>query len=170
MTTVCDRFLGGTIEVATEQLRFRPSVYGLVLSGNKILLLKYKAAVRWTLPGGAVEKGERIEAALCREIKEEAGLTARGDEFLRLTERFFYYDPSREAWQAYLFYYRCTPLDLDLPDEFDVADDATSEPRWVDIQELTPGDFQADGEWLVSYLTHYLTEFASKAVRNGSLA
>ena len=33
MTTICDRFLGGAIEVATPRLLFRPSAYGLVLSG-----------------------------------------------------------------------------------------------------------------------------------------
>jgi len=78
------------------------------------------------MPGGAVEKGERIEVALHREIKEETGIEVRVDGSLHFTERFSYYDPACEAWQAYLFYYRCTPLESHLSTHFSVSGDTSA--------------------------------------------
>jgi 8-oxo-dGTP pyrophosphatase MutT (NUDIX family) len=158
MTTRCDRFLGGTIDVPTEKLLYRPSVYGLILSGEKILLLRYQADTRWTMPGGAVEKGERIESALHREIKEETGIETHIDEFLHFTERFFYYDPAGEAWQAYLFYYRCTPLESNPSRQLNVSGDTPSKATWVNIRDLQADDLQTDGGWMVQYLARYLAE------------
>lgn len=158
ITTRCDRFLGSTIDVPTDHLLYRPSVYGLILSGEKILLLRYQDDPRWTMPGGAVEKGERIETALLREIKEETGIEARVDEYLHFTERFFYYDPACEAWQAYLFYYRCTPLDSNPSSDFNVSGDVPAKATWVSIRELRAESFQTDGGWMVQYLAHYLGE------------
>jgi 8-oxo-dGTP pyrophosphatase MutT (NUDIX family) len=163
MTTVCDRFLGGTIEIPTNTLLFRPSAYGLVFAGERILLLRYKGDPKWTLPGGAVEKGETIETALRREIQEETGLSARVDHFLHVTERFFFFDPASEAWQAYLFYYRCTPSRPPQSSGFEVPGNSPAEPWWVNIRDLKPNDFQTDGQWLVQYLAFYLAELTTPA-------
>jgi 8-oxo-dGTP diphosphatase len=161
----CDRFLGGTIDVPTERLLYRPSAYGLILSGEQILLLRYQADPKWTMPGGAVEKGELIETALRREIKEETGIEARIDAFLHFTERFFYYDPACEAWQAYLFYYRCTPLESTPSRGVDVSGDTPSKAAWVNIHDLQAESFQTDGLWMVQYLAHYLAELKTSTMR-----
>jgi 8-oxo-dGTP pyrophosphatase MutT (NUDIX family) len=157
-TTRYDRFLGGTIDVPTDRLLYRPSAYGLILSGEKILLLRYPADPRWTMPGGAVEKGERIETALRREIKEETGIEARVDELIHFTERFFYYDPACEARQAYLFYYRCTPLDSNPSSHFHDSDHNPPKATWVNIRDMQAESFQTDGVWMVQYLAQYLED------------
>lgn len=55
----------------------RPTVTGLILYKNKLLLTKRAGAPFknwWDLPGGFMEKGENAEEALVREIKEETSL------------------------------------------------------------------------------------------------
>lgn len=54
----------------------------LVVDGNKVLVVREAAtyaegtnAGKYQLPGGRVEKGENIKAALRREVLEETGLT-----------------------------------------------------------------------------------------------
>ena len=52
-------------------------VGAIILDGDKILLEKRKNSPgkgKWSVPGGLVELGERIEQAAIREVKEETGL------------------------------------------------------------------------------------------------
>jgi 8-oxo-dGTP diphosphatase len=53
-------------------------VGGLILQDGKVLLLLRKRppeAGTWSLPGGRVEFGERLEDAVVRELREELGIT-----------------------------------------------------------------------------------------------
>lgn len=64
-------------------------VGAIILDGDKILLEKRKNAPskgKWTVPGGLVELGERVEQAVIREVKEETGLEVIEPRFVDIVD------------------------------------------------------------------------------------
>ena len=58
----------------------RVGVGAVVLDGERVLLARRGRAPglgKWSIPGGLVHLGERLEDALVREIEEESGLRVR---------------------------------------------------------------------------------------------
>ena len=58
----------------------RVGVGGVVLDGERVLLARRgrpPGQGKWSIPGGLVHLGERIEDAVVREIEEESGLHVR---------------------------------------------------------------------------------------------
>jgi 8-oxo-dGTP diphosphatase len=64
------------------------NVTGIVRRGEEILLVRQQdpddGEGFWTLPGGAVEPGELLGAALAREIREETGIVIDGADHLAM--------------------------------------------------------------------------------------
>lgn len=62
----------------------RPRVCAAIIKENRILMVLHENEVRsfWTLPGGGVEEGETLEAAVLREVEEEVNLNGKVDRLL----------------------------------------------------------------------------------------
>lgn len=60
---------------ASRALGVRPSVSAVIFDGRGRLLLQQRSdGGQWGLPGGSVEVGESVMAAVRREVSEETGL------------------------------------------------------------------------------------------------
>lgn len=61
----------------------------------------------WSLPGGAVEVGERLEEAIRREVLEETALRVRVDRLFEIFERIMRDDEGRAEYHYVLMDYVC---------------------------------------------------------------
>lgn len=84
---------GGT-PVRKQRISARAVLLHAGKDGQEILLARvsttgYSAAGTWTLPGGGVDHGEHPEAAVRREVLEEAGLAIEVRRILGVVSRHF---------------------------------------------------------------------------------
>ena len=117
-------------------------VGGLILDGDSILLVQRgKEPLRgyWSLPGGAVETGERLADALRREVREETGLEVEILQLFEVFERILPDDAGTARHHYVLIDYLCRVT----AGEARPGDDAI-DVRWIsrvdlDRYEITPG-------------------------------
>jgi ADP-ribose pyrophosphatase YjhB (NUDIX family) len=155
----CHTFSGHLHRVAASDLVFRPSVYALIPSNGRIVLVTMHSTGLYGLPGGAVELGERREAALTREVREETGLQVIIERMLHVEETFFYYEPTRQAFHQFSFFYLCHPQTHTLCADDQVDDGELPEascPRWIEPYSLSPPDIQGFGAVLFRLLPEVL--------------
>ncbi len=107
----------------------------IVLTADKILLIKrgkepYKGY--WSLPGGAQEVGETLEACALRELVEETELRASAAQFLTTRDRITYDD----AGSVTHHYVLSTFLVTEFEGEAFASDDAV-DLGWYSLTEMT---------------------------------
>jgi 8-oxo-dGTP diphosphatase len=67
-----------TSSPGSRDARHSVSVAGVVTDGQgRALLIRRRDTRHWEPPGGVLELGESIQAGLCREVREETGLTVQ---------------------------------------------------------------------------------------------
>jgi mutator protein MutT len=136
----CKNNFGETVSLPLEKFFFRPSVYGIILDQEKVVTMRNKSNSKIWFPGGGIEIGEKMEDALKREVKEEAGLEITVGKLLLFKENFFYYQPFDKAYHAFLFFFLCKTENPSLIDDELVDDHESKEPRWTDVKEIKKDD------------------------------
>ena len=105
----------------------RRAAYGVVLDGDRLLLVNTRSTGKWSFPGGRCEAGETDAAAAIREIREEPGIGVAIGEVLVEVENYWYDDTTGEAYHQSGIFFRCRPLTRTLsmegnPDQHDQAE------------------------------------------------
>ena len=132
----CRTIDGQTQEVLAADLVFRPSVYGVAIRDDRVLLVPQWDG--YDFPGGGVELGETIDEAFRREIKEETGLYAERGEVLLCESNFFIHPISKKAYHTILAYYLCKNIKGEISDEhFDANEKQyAKKAEWVEISRI----------------------------------
>jgi len=99
---------------------------------DEILILDQKGDHTWTLPGGAVEKGETLEQTLIREVMEEADVTIRNIQLLGVQRVD---DPEKRGTHFQARY--IAKVDKIFPQTVDLALGRIHERKWVPSSEVT---------------------------------
>ena len=106
----------------------------MIFDGNRVLLVERGRAPligEWSLPGGVVETGERLEDALAREVWEETALRVSVDSLALVFERIIPDEEGKTEYHYVLMDFYCTVLSGDpCP-----GDDSRS-ADWFDIDTL----------------------------------
>ncbi len=109
-------------------------VGALIFDGAKILLVergKEPLKGYWSLPGGILETGEKLEAAIRREVLEETGLEVEPLSIFEIFERIMPDAGGRPEYHYVLIDYLCRPTGGRLQAASDV-----SQAVWVAEQNL----------------------------------
>ena len=109
-------------------------VGALIFDADRVLLVERgnpPLQGYWSLPGGGVESGERLEDAIIREVFEETGLTVTAGPIATVFERIMPDAGDRCEYHYVLVDFYCVPQGGELR-----AGDDSRSVAWFDIAAL----------------------------------
>lgn len=126
-----------TYDVPVEKLRWRPSVYGIIIQDGQILLSPQFDG--YDIPGWGINIWEKIDKALIREVHEETGMEIEIQDLIHVDSNFFVHPRHPDDFlQSILIYYRARiiwwKLSTDCFDEDEKEHARMAE--WISLSEL----------------------------------
>lgn len=110
------------------------AVGGVVIDQGRVLLIRRGQVPlegRWSIPGGILEIGETIAAALERELKEEAGIAVRTLGLIEIYEKVLRDAEDHPQYHFVILDYMCEFVEGEVKAGGDVT-----EATWVSEAEL----------------------------------
>ena len=135
-------------------------VGAVVLDGDSVLLIRRGQEPlkgQWSIPGGAVELGERLDVAIAREVREETGLEIAVGPVVEVLDRI---RPDEDAGRPRFHYvlvdFLCRPH---------VTRDAAPRGSEQMLPPLTPSSDADEARWVrLDSLAHYAVATATVRV------
>ena len=112
----------------------------VIVHEGRVVLVKRRfepLAGQWSIPGGAVEAGETLEACITREMAEETGFLVQVGPVIEVLDRITRDDEGRILYHFVLIDYLCWPVGGELQAGSDVAEAVLAEPSELAQYELT---------------------------------
>ena len=106
----------------------------VVVRGDQVLLIRRGREPirgRWSLPGGAVELGEKVRQAAEREIQEECGVEIRATEVIKVLDAI-----TPDDGKGFRFHYVLTELLADYVSGVPTAASDALEARWFALDQV----------------------------------
>lgn len=138
---ICHDLHNNQIEVRADKLIFRPSIYGILIEKNKVLLSKQWDG--YDLPGGGVYIYETLEQALKREFFEETGINVELIAPVHCETSFFCPSYSKkhkdQYWNCPLIYCLVKKVGGRISkDNLDEEEQKyTDMPEWIDLDKIS---------------------------------
>ena len=113
---------------------------GIIVHEGRVVLVKRRfepLAGQWSIPGGAVETGETLEACLAREMAEETGFVVEVGPVIEVLDRITHDDEGKVLYHFVLIDYLCWPVGGELRAGSDVAEAVLAEPSELAQYQLT---------------------------------
>jgi len=128
------------------------TVHALVIKDNKLLLVKRTEKIieggKWGLPSGYVNRNERVEEAVLRELKEETGWDGKVISFFRINSEP--HRPNDAERQNIALEFLIEPIS-----ETGEPDWEQSEVKWFDLEEINLDEMAFDHGDTISLLIDY---------------
>ena len=126
----------------TRQYPARPivGVGAVIVDDGKVVLVKRRhepLAGRWSLPGGTLEVGETLKAAVIREMREETSLDVEVGPLLEVFDRIIMDEAQRVQYHFVLVDYLCWPVGGQLQASSDVEEAVLVSPESFAEYRLT---------------------------------
>jgi len=137
----------------------RVGVGAVILDGDRVLLVKRgqpPSQGKWSIPGGLVHLGERIEDAVRREVEEECGVQVRLLDICGVIDRVRLAPPNGGEPPRVHYHYVIIDYVASVESGVPRAGSDAAEVRWVPIREVGAYD-TTDG----------LADMVHRAVRLG---
>ena len=133
---VCHDINNKLYKVDAKKLIFRPSIYGILIEKNKILLSKQWDG--YDFPGGGGELHETIDDTLKREFWEETGFKVRPGKIIYVGSSLYYSVNIKQYWNCQLMYFlvKKTGGKLSKANFDDKEKEYADMAEWIDIKKL----------------------------------
>jgi ADP-ribose pyrophosphatase YjhB (NUDIX family) len=135
-TVVCHDRLGKLEKVPAAKLSWRPSVYGLLFKGTKVLLSPQWGG--YDFPGGGMMIYETVEEGLKREFWEETGLKVEPVKIFHAETSFYMPQKRKDFWNVVMTFYLVKQVGGKISkDNFDEDEKKYAElAQWIEVKDV----------------------------------
>lgn len=118
---------------------------GIVIMDSKMLMVKEKESMGWSIPSGGIENGESPEQACVREIWEETGFKTEVKKPLHIKKAVI------KNYDVTTYYFLCEVIEGQIT--YHDPDDSIEEIAWKTYEEVVAleHDYPEDQEMLLSF-------------------